>query len=807
VYTITASDAVGVDSYTIGGTDASLLSVNSSTGVVSLTANPDYETKSSYSFTVTASDAAGNTSTPTTVTFAITDVDEIAPVITLTGDASITLEVGDSFTDPGATATDAVDGDLTANITVTGSVNTTVVGEYTLTYNVSDDAGNTATEVVRTIIVDPVSITLIIPEDITVTATGYLTAVDLDPNDIASAVDGDGNSLAISTDQTGPFHSGTHDIVWSVSDGSRTVSEIQRVKVIPLVTVAAATTAEEGASITVDFLLSGDAADYPVTIPFSISGTAVQGEDYSIDAGDTVSFDEGTVGRFTLNLMVDEELEGQETIEISLGEPTNAVAGLPQQLVITIVEENVAPQLSFVVSQSNASGDMVIGTTVAADSGDVRVTPVIEDPNLNDTHVLDWSDALSNLPSALVDSETQSLSFSAATMLGVYSLTATVTDSGNPPFDVSDTVLVNVIATAPVLADDEDTDGDGISDSEEGIGDSDGDNVPDYVDTVSESHILVVNNNNHTFLMSNPGIQLSLGAFSLAEGDYDASVSEDFLISQGVTADMGYDYPVDLVDFVATGAESGYSYPIVYSLGENVIPENATYRKYMGDNLGWQDFVEDSANEVRSTHAEQGACPAASADNYSAGLVAGHNCVFLLIEDGGPNDVDGETNGTLVDPGGVAVKYIGVPSENSQVALDEYTLVANGTDTTTITVWAYDDQQLPLQHMQVTASMNIPGVTVSDFTDRGDGRYTAMITSGNISGNGPVRVVIDNGDIAVALSSDTLTLTAVPVVKSSGGGGCTVAENQRADYTLLILICLLSLMRWRSKWKQQKSKS
>ena len=523
--------------------------------------------------------------------------------------------------------------------------------------------------------------------------------------------------------------------------------------------------------------------------------------------------DEGTVGRFTLNLMVDEELEGQETIEISLGEPTNAVAGLPQQQVITIVEENVAPQLSFVVSQSSAAGEVVIGTTVAADGADVRVTPVIEDPNLNDTHVVDWSDALSSLPSALVDSETQSLSFSAATMLGVYSLTTTVTDSGNPSYDVTDTVSVNVIASAPVFADDEDTDGDGIPDSEEGIGDNDGDNVPDYIDTMSESHIIVRNNNDGTLLMSNPGIQLSLGAFSLAEGDYDASVSEDFLISQGVTADMGYDYSMDLVDFVATGAESGYgypfvfSYPVVYSLGENVIPENATYRKYMGDNLGWQDFVEDSANELRSTYAEQGACPAASADNYSAGLGAGHNCVFLLIEDGGPNDVDGEANGTLVDPGGVAVKYIGVPSENSQVALDEYTLVANGSDTTTITVWAYDDQQLPLEHMQVTASMDITGVTVSDFVDRGDGRYTATITSGNISGNGPVQVVIDNGDIAVALSSDTLTLTAVPVVKSSGGGGCTVAENQRADYTLLILICLLSLMRWRSKWKQQKSKS
>ena len=55
--------------------------MNASSGVVTLTANPDYETKNSYSFTVTASDAAG-TSDPTTVTFAITNVDDIAPTIT-----------------------------------------------------------------------------------------------------------------------------------------------------------------------------------------------------------------------------------------------------------------------------------------------------------------------------------------------------------------------------------------------------------------------------------------------------------------------------------------------------------------------------------------------------------------------------------------------------------------------------------------------------------------------------------------------------------------------------------------------------
>jgi hypothetical protein len=82
IYTITAIDATGVGSYAIAGTDAALLSVNAGSGVVILTADPDYETKNSYSFAVTATDAAGNTSAATTVTFAITNVDEVVPTIT-----------------------------------------------------------------------------------------------------------------------------------------------------------------------------------------------------------------------------------------------------------------------------------------------------------------------------------------------------------------------------------------------------------------------------------------------------------------------------------------------------------------------------------------------------------------------------------------------------------------------------------------------------------------------------------------------------------------------------------------------------
>ena len=82
---------------------------------------------------------------------------EIAPVndmptITLGGDITITLEQGDVFSDPGATALDAEDGDISTDIVVGGdSVDTSAQGTYTVSYNVTDSAGSAATEVTRTV--------------------------------------------------------------------------------------------------------------------------------------------------------------------------------------------------------------------------------------------------------------------------------------------------------------------------------------------------------------------------------------------------------------------------------------------------------------------------------------------------------------------------------------------------------------------------------------------------------------------------------------------------------------------------------
>ena len=57
------------------------------------------------------------------------------------------------YTEQGATASDNTDGDITANIITTGTVDTATPGTYTIHYNVLDTAGNPAVEVMREVVV------------------------------------------------------------------------------------------------------------------------------------------------------------------------------------------------------------------------------------------------------------------------------------------------------------------------------------------------------------------------------------------------------------------------------------------------------------------------------------------------------------------------------------------------------------------------------------------------------------------------------------------------------------------------------
>ncbi len=67
--------------------------------------------------------------------------DTLAPAITLNGGNPIYVELGSTFTDPGATANDLCAGSVPVG--ATGTVNTNAVGTNTLTYTATDGNGNT----------------------------------------------------------------------------------------------------------------------------------------------------------------------------------------------------------------------------------------------------------------------------------------------------------------------------------------------------------------------------------------------------------------------------------------------------------------------------------------------------------------------------------------------------------------------------------------------------------------------------------------------------------------------------------------
>ena len=91
-------------------------------------------------------------------------IDTTIPVITLTGDAVVTIVVDATYIDAGATAFDTVDRDLTTAIVVSGTVDISTVGVYILRYNVPDTTGNVAVEVTRTVnVVDETTINLLLP--------------------------------------------------------------------------------------------------------------------------------------------------------------------------------------------------------------------------------------------------------------------------------------------------------------------------------------------------------------------------------------------------------------------------------------------------------------------------------------------------------------------------------------------------------------------------------------------------------------------------------------------------------------------
>jgi hypothetical protein len=165
------------------------------------------------------------------VTRTVDVVDTTAPTITLIGSDPQTIEVGDSYTELGATASDAADGDLTSAIVVDASgVDTTVIGSYTVTYDVADSAGNAAATVTRTVeVADTTPPVLVLlganPMQLSVgdvfTDPGA-TASDTADGDLTGSITVDASALDLTA-------GGSYVVVYSVTDSSGNPATAMRV--------------------------------------------------------------------------------------------------------------------------------------------------------------------------------------------------------------------------------------------------------------------------------------------------------------------------------------------------------------------------------------------------------------------------------------------------------------------------------------------------------------------------------------------------------------------------------------------------
>ena len=144
------------------------------------------------------------------------------PVITLTGFSEVSLFVGDTYQETGYKAVDCLGVDITKDVKITGTVNTTKAGINTLSYEVSDAGGNSA-KATRTVNVEAKQV-VIVPPTITVNGSNPII-LHLDSGTPyieqgAKAIDSDGKDISASVSISGSpdrFNAGTYTVTYSVT--------------------------------------------------------------------------------------------------------------------------------------------------------------------------------------------------------------------------------------------------------------------------------------------------------------------------------------------------------------------------------------------------------------------------------------------------------------------------------------------------------------------------------------------------------------------------------------------------------------
>jgi hypothetical protein len=255
--------------------------------VVTLTADPN----PGYDFSAWTGSITGSTN-PVNITMnanksvcATFVVDNTPPVITRTGNATIYVECGSAYTDAGATASDNRDGNITSRIVVGGlaAVDENTPGTYTITYNVQDDAENSATQVTRTVIVQDTEgpVITLLGDSVIYMECGATaedpgaTAVDTCEGEVAEEID------VVGLDLVGGNGPGEYSVTYEVADQAGNLSQATRTYVVledteaPVITVSGSRSFPVGSTYSGIGATAYDACEGDLTSTIVVGGDTV----------------------------------------------------------------------------------------------------------------------------------------------------------------------------------------------------------------------------------------------------------------------------------------------------------------------------------------------------------------------------------------------------------------------------------------------------------------------------------------------------------------------------------------------------
>ncbi len=288
------------------------------------------------------------------------------------------------------------------------------------------------------------------PGDIVIAATGAETTVDLGQAWAEDFVDG---LVEVLPNKGNVFVPGHHVVEWVATDSSGNISrEYQNVDVLPLASFTVnSQVVEEGQKVVLQAVLNGDAADYPVIVPFIISSSSSARYPQDHDAQESYFVFNGTEGNkynasYEFTVHYEEPVAGEpdETIIFELVSSnryqnlTNAALDEAFTQTITILEVNERPEVLISILKDNVDIAQVNKGTA------LLIEATIFDPNPEDVHTLAWY-----LNGEIIDNlDDSALSFELDTnelQEGSNTISVIVNDNGSPAFNAEASKELEVI--------------------------------------------------------------------------------------------------------------------------------------------------------------------------------------------------------------------------------------------------------------------------------------------------------------------------------------------------------------------------